>query len=326
MQDRLYWKDKNWVKSPRAVYTFETGSKIEFISVDTYSKAHGPRRDVLFGNEVNNIPYIIVDQLITRTREIVWLDWNPTNEFWFYTEMLPNRKDIDFITLTYKDNEALDKGTIDEIESHKHNVQWWKVYGLGQLGEVEGKVYKDWDIIDEIPRFARLERYAIDFGYSNDPTAIVAIYYYDGGYIIDEIAYSKLLANKMIADIIKNQPIPQVLTIADSAEPKSIDDIKTQGINIVGSEKGKDSVLNGIQLVQDQRISLTKRSVNLIKEYRNYLWKVDKDGKILNVPEHEFSHGMDAIRYGLSSIIKKPVVKNIKPISPVLPYYPELGI
>jgi phage terminase large subunit len=321
MKSHGYWKDKNWVKSPRPTYTFETGSKIEFISVDTYGKAHGPRRDVLFLNEANNISYNIADQLITRTRRTIWMDWNPINEFWFYTEMLNRRDDIDFITLTFLDNEALDENTKNEILSHQHNKNWWKVYGLGQLGDVEAKIYKDWDVIDELPHFARLERYGLDFGYSNDPSAVVAIYYYNGGYVLDEIIYQKGMSNKQIADTILNYP--QALVVADSAEPKSIDDIKKYGVNIVAAEKGKDSVRNGIQIMQDQRISVTKRSLNIIREYRNYLWETDKDGKIINEPEHAFSHSMDAIRYALSSIIKKPLAKILPATTPVSGYYAD---
>lgn len=303
MRDRGYWREDSWVRNPRAVYTFETGCQIEFYSPDTYGKAHGPRRDVLFINEANNVEYRIADQLITRTAETVWMDWNPTNEFWFYSEMLHKRDDIDFITLTYKDNEGLPASVISEIESHRNNKSWWNVYGLGQLGEVEGKIYKGWQIIDELPHEARLERYALDFGYSNDPTAIIGIYSYNGGYILDEVAFQKGLLNKQIADIILSQPV-KALTIADSSEPKSIDEIRGFGPSIVGAEKGPDSVRNGIAVVQDQRISITKRSVNVIKEYRNYLWMTDKNGAILNEPEHQFSHSMDAIRYGLTSLVK----------------------
>ena len=141
---------------------------------------------------------------------------------------------------------------------------------------------------------------------------------------MDEICFQKSLVNKQIADIFNNQP--PTLVIADSAEPKSIDEIKSYGVNIIASEKGKDSVNSGIQIVQGQRISITKRSVNLIKEYRNYLWEVDRDGKVLNVPEHAFSHSMDAVRYGLCSIIKKPQVFVQAATSPAKLYYPELGI
>lgn len=303
MKDRGYWDDSRWNKT-KHIYTFETGNRLEFFSVDTYGKAHGPRRDVLFVNECNNLDYKIVDQLITRTREIIWLDWNPSNEFWFYTEMHPARpEDIDFITLTYLDNEALDEVTIKEIESHKGNKNWWTVYGLGQLGAVETRIYKDWAIVDEIPHEARLERRGIDFGYTNDPTAIVDVYKYNGGFILDEVTYQKGLSNKAIADILTNQE--QVLTIADAAEPKSIDELCSYGHNVLPCVKGQGSVTQGIQLVQSQRISVTKRSLNIIKEYRNYLWRTDKNDKILNQPEDGNDHMMDAIRYAVASYMPR---------------------
>lgn len=302
MKDRGYWNDELWNKT--GVYTFETGNTLQFISVDTYSKAHGPRRDVLFVNECNNLDHSIVDQLIIRTKEIVWLDWNPTSEFWFYTDMLVNRaKDIDFITLTYKDNEALDKTTIDEIESHRNNKAWWTVYGLGQLGQLEERIYKNWQIIKDIPYEARLERYGLDFGYTNDPTVIIAIYRYNNGIIIDEVTYQKGLSNKTIADILLNKP--KALVVADSAEPKSIDEIYSYGVNIIGASKGQGSVYQGIQYVQDQKISITERSVKTLKAYRNYLFMKDKDERVLNDPDdsvHEWSNSMDAIRYGIVSL------------------------
>lgn len=326
MIDSKWWRDSEWNES-KHIYTFETGTIIEFKSIDKFGKAHGPRRDVLFINEANNIAYQIADQLITRTRKFVFLDWNPSAEFWFYTEMLPNRKDLDFITLTYKDNEALDQTTIDEIESHKHNKNWWKVYGLGELGELEHKIYKDWKIIDEIPHEARLEMYGLDFGYSVDPTVIEAIYYYNGGWIIDEVTYQKGLSNRTIADILGAKK--SALVIADSAEPKSIDEISSYGINIVPAEKGQGSVYQGIQFVQDQKISVTKRSVKTIKAYRNYLFKVDNDGKVINEPDdsvHEWSNPMDAIRYALSTKNTtmrqmEGVIENLQPQAPVFDMY-----
>jgi phage terminase large subunit len=220
-------------------------------------------------------------------------------EFWFYTEIKDKRSDYEFITLTYLDNEALDKQIVQSIEQRKGNKGWWQVYGLGQLGEVEGKIYKDWQIIDEIPHEARLERYGLDFGYTNDPTAIVAIYRYNGGFIFDEITYQKGLSNKQIADILSNKP--KALVIADSAEPKSIDEIKGYGVNVLPANKGQGSVNQGIQYVQDQRCSMTKRSLNVIREYRNYLWDTDKYGTIVNVPAPGFVHSMDAIRSGLET-------------------------
>lgn len=307
MQGQGYWAESRW-HGTDYVYTFETGSTIKFTSVDTYGKAHGPRRDVLFLNECNNLAYNIVDQLITRTREVVWIDWNPTSEFWFYEKMLGKRDDIDFITLTYKDNEALDQNTIQEIESHKDNKNWWRVYGEGKIGEVEGRIYTGWQIIKDVPFEARLEGYGLDYGYSIDPTAIVAVYYYNGGYILDEVLYRKGMSNKQIADVLNS--LPYGLVVADSAEPKSNDEIKSYGVNLVPVVKGKDSIKQGIQYVQDQKISVTERSTNLIKEYRNYLWKTDKNGNIINEPEGGLDHALDAVRYRLSSMKPQREIRN----------------
>ena len=299
MQGHKYWNDRSW-NATDSIYTFETGSQLEFFSADQSDKLRGGRRDRGFMNEANNMSLDAFDQLEVRTKEFMFLDWNPTNEFWFYTDVKNERQDIDFITLTYKDNEALSTEIIESIEARKSRKGWWQVYGLGQLGEVEGKIFKDWNIIDKVPHEARLEIRGLDFGYSNDPSSLVGIYRYEGGFIIDEELYRKGMTNKQISDTINNQEKPEALVKADGAEPKSIDEIKSYGVNIVAAQKGRGSVCQGIQFVQDQRISVTKRSVHVIKEYRNYLWETDKDGRILNKPEHTFSHSMDAIRYGLS--------------------------
>lgn len=298
MEAHGYFQDSRWNRTDY-IYTFETGSKIEFFSADQPDKVRGPRRDVLFVNEANNILFETYTQLEVRTRKVIWLDWNPVSEFWFYTEVLPH-VDCDFVTLTYKDNESLSPEIVQSIESKQANAQWFKVYGLGELGESEGRIYKDWQIIDDIPHEARLERYGLDFGYTNDPTAIPAIYYYNGGYILDEIEYRKGLSNKQIADIILAHK--SALVIADSAEPKSIDEIKSYGVSITATKKGKDSINQGIQYIQGLRISVTKRSLNLIKEYRNYLWMTDTSGKVVNVPSPVFNHMMDAIRYAFESL------------------------
>ena len=190
-----------------------------------------------------------------------------------------------------------------EMEDDKLNrPTLYKSKWLGEPTCIERKIYKDWAIIDELPHEARLERYGMDFGYTNDPTSIVAIYYYNGGYILDEITYSKGLSNKQIADILKNHD--KAIVIADSAEPKSIDEIYSYDIDIIGAEKGADSIRNGIATVQTLRISVTKRSSNIIREYSNYLFTEDREGKVINVPEGGFDHSMDALRYGLTSLIK----------------------
>lgn len=188
-----------------------------------------------------------------------------------------------------------------EMEDDKEKrPSLYKTKWLGEPSTLERKIYKDWNIIDEIPHEARLERRGMDFGYSVDPTAIVDIYKYNGGFIIDEICYKKGMSNKQIADFLLAQE-QQTLVIADSAEPKSIDEIKGYGVLILPAQKGQGSVSQGIQYVQDQRISITKRSTNGIQEYKRYMWKMDRDGKIIKVPEEGFDHFLDATRYGLDS-------------------------
>lgn len=307
-----YWEDWRWNES-KHFYTFSTGTIIEFRSIDKFGKAHGPRRDILFLNEANNIDYRIADQLITRTREIVWMDWNPSEEFWFYTEMLGKREDVDFITLTYLDNEALDITTKSEIESHKNNKNWWQVYGLGQLGEIESRIYKGWQVIDEIPHNAQLKVRWLDFGYSNDPTSIGDIYYYDGGYIFDERMYRTGMLNQNLSQFLNNLEYPETVVVADSAEPKSIDEIQIAGVNIIGVSKSRGEsktdtfVKWSIGLVQGLRCSVTKRSVNTLKEYRNYLWLTDKDGTIINEEDPKLAnHSMAGIRYGMVFLLGNP--------------------
>lgn len=303
LQSQNYYDDSRWNRSDFS-YTFETGAILEFFSVDQPSKVRGPRRKRLFINEANNVPFETFEQLEVRTLKEIYLDWNPTNEFWYYTEVEPMRDDVDHLILTYRDNEALASEIVRSIEQRKNRKGWWQVYGEGQLGEVEGKIYKDWQILDEVPIEAKLERTGLDYGYSNDPSAGVDIYRWNGALIFDEVLFQKGMSNKQIADTLSSNDSRFV--IADSAEPKSNDELRLYGIKIAGAEKGKDSVNNGIQLVQEQRCFITKRSVNIIKEYRNYLWETDKDGKILNVPEHTFSHSMDAIRYAVTSFLKRP--------------------
>lgn len=615
LQTHKYFKDERWNRSDFR-YTFETGSVIEFFSADQPSKVRGPRRDRLFINEANNIDFESFDQLEVRTKEFVIMDWNPVAEFFFNTDILGKRTDVEHIILTYKDNEALPSSIRDSIEQRRSNERWWRVYGLGLLGESEGRIFTGWNIIDGIPPEARLERRGLDFGYtclsgdtlvatskgerridkikpgdlvltrkgfkrvlnswsngvkdvlavdfgygkriimtgdhrvytldgwkradqlnrneiicerisnsteestedtqtekekttlstrgyqeeslkhasctgiytksfsgrsptvlssiiktatrltmtpltwlryriasispstttnaigglahcpkSNykqstistgsaartgtiaglraweqpgkrssdarnvvrvlswlatsirniaglfagrkrilgkvfasisaktvgqcslpqptskethalksvriysrrlkrarevfdleiegeheffangvlvhncDPSALVAVYKYNGGYIVDEELYLKGMSNKALADRILLADKPTTLVVADSSEPKSIDEIKLYGVNIIGADKGRGSISQGIQFIQDQNISITKRSVNGIKEYRSYSWMKDKEGKQLNVPEGGMDHFLDSLRYAMSSL--SPVEKKI---------------
>lgn len=301
MRWQRYWKEDAWSKS-LFTYTFPNESIIEFFSVDDASKAHGPRRDVLFVNEANNVSFPIYRQLAGRTRKVIIIDFNPVGSFWAHEKLMPNRKH-DFLQLTYKDNEALEPSLVREIEENgKIDENYRQVYVLGNVGRNEGQIMTNWIHIDSIPPEARLMRRGLDFGYTNDPTAIIDIYEWNGGYIWHEICYQKGMSNKQIADLILAQD-EQVLVVGDSSEPKSIDEISGYGVMIIGAVKGADSVVNGIQVVKSHQTYITKNSTNLIKEERNYIWKMNKDGEPLNVPRDLFNHAMDAGRYAETELI-----------------------
>ena len=229
----------------------------------------------------------------------------------FYTlKLKENVKDVLYINTNYKDNIVnLDEHTIKRYEAYKDtNPEYYYQMIKGLVPEtVRGKIYKNWQIIGEIPHEARLVRRGLDFGWYPDPMCLVDIYYYNGGYIIDEVLYGTQIKNKTVADTILMKDESDILTIADGAEPKSIDEISEYGVNIEACPKGKDSVIYGIKTLNGLKISVTRRSINVIQSYENYAWKEDKDGNSTGVPNHEFSHAMDAVRYGLVSLIDSKV-------------------
>jgi phage terminase large subunit len=286
-----------WNKSS-LTYTFSNNSFIEFFSADQPDKLRGARRDVLFINECNNVDWESYYQLAIRTRKFIYLDYNPVTEFWVDTELVHDA-DSEMIVLTYKDNEALDSSIVTEIEKAKEKAEtseywrnWWAVYGLGQIGNLEGVIFSNYQLIDTIPSDARLLGCGVDFGYSVDPTAIVEVYQYNDQRIIKEICYRTGMLNSDIAKVLpKGVPV-----YADSAEPKSIEEIRRFGISIKGVTKGKDSINYGIQVMQGQNYMITKDSTNLIKELRGYCWDKGKDGKTLPIPVGD-DHIIDAWRY-----------------------------
>jgi len=280
-------------------YEFANGSVIEFFSADDSSKLRGARRDILYINECNNVTFDSYNELAIRTRKEVYLDFNPSNEFWVHKE-LKDEPDSDFLILTYKDNEALDQSIIDQIEKNKEKAKtssywanWWKVYGEGQLGMLEGVVFSNWKTIDTIPKEAKLLGIGLDFGYTNDPTAIIEIYNYNGQRIVNELVYQTGLLNSDIAKLLPKH----VIVYADSSEPKSIDEIKRFGVTIKGVTKGKDSINYGIDVMQRNEYLVTSNSGNLIKELRAYVWDTDKQGNRLNKPIDFNNHAIDAFRY-----------------------------
>ena len=279
-------------------YEFANGSFIEFFSADDSSKLRGARRDILYVNECNNVNFEAYNELSIRTKKEVYLDFNPANEFW--VEEIKEDKEADFIILTYKDNEALDIGIVDQIEKNRLKAEtstywrnWWKVYGLGELGMLEGVVFSNWKQIDTIPKEARLVGIGLDFGYTNDPTSCIEIYKHNETRILNEIVYQTGLLN---SDISKKLP-KDVPVYADSAEPKSIRTLQLAGITIKGVTKGRDSINYGIDVMQREEYLVTSNSTNLIKELRSYCWDTDKTGKRLNKPIDNYNHAIDAVRY-----------------------------
>ena len=280
-------------------YEFGNGSVIEFFSADDASKLRGARRDILYINECNNVTFESYNELSIRTKKEVFLDFNPANEFWVHKE-LKDEPDSDFIILTYKDNEALDESIVSQIEKNREKAatssywaNWWRVYGLGEIGSLEGVIFDNWKLIDRIPAEAKLIGIGLDFGYTNDPTSAIEIYNYNGQRIINELVYRTGMVNSDIANMLPNH----VTIYADSSEPKSIEEIRRFGKMIKGVTKGADSVKYGIDVMQRQEYLVTSNSQNLIKELRSYCWDVAKDGTRRNVPIDHYNHAIDALRY-----------------------------
>jgi phage terminase large subunit len=311
MQQTNRWFDQRW-NATDFKYTFSNGSQIEFFSADNDSKLRGARRDYLYMNEANNMLFHAYTELASRTKLGVYLDWNPTEEFWFHTD-LQNDDDVDFIIVNYLDNEACPESALNFINKAKEKAltssywdNWYKVYGLGQLGQLEGVIFENWQTIDSIPSEAKIIGCGLDFGYSNDPTALIAVYEYNGKIIADELIYSTGLLNSDIISLMKHEK--RLPIWADSAEPKSIEEIRRAGWNIKPVVKGADSITFGISVLQEREMLVTKSSVNLIKELRRYSWDTDKTGKKLNKPIDEMNHAIDALRYFamMALSIRKP--------------------
>ena len=274
-------------------------SKIEFFSADTASKVHGPSRDILYINECINVPYEIYRQLAIRTTETIFLDCNPCFEFWLDEKVLP-RDDAVLIHSTYKDNRFLSEAQIREIESNKDDEDWWKVYGLGLTGSRVGLIMQNWDIITKIPDYAlKGTRYiGIDFGFTSSPTAISDCYVSDGELWLNELLYKTNVSNLAIADFLSESGIPRhTQIIADSAEPKSIAELQAAGWSVEPANKSPNSVIKGIEIINRYKKHITADSLNAIKEFRNYRWKTDIDGKATNEPIKKWDHYIDSVRY-----------------------------
>lgn len=301
--------DAHWNRT-NSIYTFANGSYIEFFGVEDADKLRGGRRTHLFVNEANRVSEEAYTQLAMRTSKDIYIDFNPTNRFWAHDIF-----EAELIKLTYKDNEGLSKTIIEFLESHRikaltstYWANWTKVYLDGEIGALEGLIFNNWKSIDIIPEEAELIGYGLDFGFAGDPTACIGVYRFNGKIILDEVIYRKGLLNSEIAKLLKDDGVKPNSEIYADNEPKSIAELKGYGFNrIQKATKGPDSILAGIQILQEYEFLVTKRSTNLKKELESYSWKKDKTGQTLNEPEDLHNHAIDATRYlGLMKLGKKP--------------------
>ena len=305
------WEPERWNKSAKT-YEFANGSILEFKSIDRMS-ARGPRRDVLFVNEANGISFDTFQELATRTKDFVIIDFNPSAKFWAHerlVEGLPG--DTTYIMLTYNDNEALSAREVANIESHKPKPgeepsNWWLVYGLGQIGTLEGNVYSGWEQTDNetIVSKGKLVRYGLDFGFSNDESAMVAVYEMtDGKLGLVEKLYKRGLLGSQYGEVLLRLGIdPTILIVADSARPEIIAEIQKDGFRCIGADKNPGSVLRGIDRVAQRQIVYC--GDNLKREYLSYAWRKKRSGEILDEPEDGNDHLMDATRYAVDDLSRK---------------------
>lgn len=305
MAEDSRWDDNAWNAS-HSIYTFPNGSILEFFSADQPGKVHGPARDRLFLNEANNIPFEVARQLIIRTKDIVVWDYNPTRVFWAH-EHYQGRDNCITIHSTYNDNQFLSKEQVAEIESYKADKNWWRVYGLGLVGELEGTIY-DFEQIDEMPTASNLvDIYGMDFGFTNDPTALDHLRVDTARKIIyaEQLIYKTALLNRDIVERMEALGVPKrsVPIYADCAEPKSIAEISRAGFNVKPCQKDapvrSEKMKFQIDFVKGYQLRVLKSSTDLIKELRNYTWAKDNDGNNLNVPIDKWNHALDALRYAV---------------------------
>lgn len=309
MDEAGIWEQPRW-NITDSQYTFANNSTIQFRSVDKMG-ARGPRRDVVFVNEANGISYEVFRQLADRSRDFAIIDYNPSAEFWAHTELVKKKADkTSFLILTHEDNEALKQQERENILEHKPKngeepSNWWIVYGLGQIGSLEGNVYKGWELAgdaDAVEKDARLIRYGLDFGFSNDETALVAVY--DRGDkklgLIEKIYKKGILPSQYCAELERAGVDPSVLIVADGARPEIIAEIKRGGYRCIAADKGAGSVLRGIERVSEYQVMYYGK--DLEREYLSYAWRKKKSGELQDEPQDGNDHLMDALRYAIDDL------------------------
>lgn len=314
MREVNKWDDTIWNKSEHT-YFFKNGSELQFRSIDKLEgKGRGPRRDVVYVNEADFLSWEGFQQVAGRSKDFAIIDYNPVAKFWAHEKLVENPPDtgVSFLVLTYLDNEGLPAQERANIESHKPKPgeepsNWWVVYGLGQIGTLEGNVYSGWteDTFDHIRQVGKLVRYGLDFGFSNDETALVAVYEMpDGKLGLVEKLYKRGMLGSDYAGVFHKLEIdPNVLIVADSARPEIIAEIREAGFRCIGADKNPGSVLRGIDRVAQRQI--VYYGENLKREYLSYAWRKKRSGEILDEPEDGNDHLMDALRYAVDDLSRK---------------------
>lgn len=296
--------DENAFNKSECTYTYPNGCIIEFFGVDNASKVHGSARDILFVNEAQTIPREIFRQLDIRTRKKVIIDFNPVRKFWGETEFVGDR----YLTIhsTYKDNPYLSKEQIGAIEKNKGDANWWRIYGEGETGGVEGNVYPSYEVIEDMPETFTGRCLGLDFGFVNDPTAIVDIRFHGWDLYVDLLCYETGLLNSHIADYLTGNMLNKLITVCDNAEQKSIVELQQRRIKAIPCVKGKGSVAGGIAQVKQFKLHVTKRSVKLLDELDNYKWiKDESTDTYTNEAIDSWNHALDAMRYGVDYLIRR---------------------
>ena len=297
----------------KADYIYKEG--LEFFGLDSSEKAHGPARKNLFANEIQNLAYDTVFHLMSRTEGEVILDFNPVGDFWVYPEIIENpafKEGVDFVIIhsTIEDNPFISdniKKLVYARASTDENYR--RVYLLGLKGVMDGLIFPTFKLVDEMPKEYKRLVYGQDYGFTNDPTTMIDCRLASGELWFDELIYNTGLVNlpsdtdPSIVESMQSLEInKRDLIIGDSAEPKTIKDLRNAGYNIKGALKGKDSINFGINKIKEYKINITKRSVNLIKELRNYQYIIDKDGHVTNKPKDQWNHCLDAMRYAVQEM------------------------
>ena len=307
MEKEGLWEEARWNETQHT-YTFANGSLLEFFSVDNTGKVHGSARDRLFINEAQNIPYEIARQLFVRTRGQIVCDYNPTHSFWL-NEVVEARQNCITIRSTYRDNDFLTQEQVAEIEANRNDRNWWKVYGEGQIGTLDGLIYA-FELVDNLPAVTEMDHLVeiqgLDFGFTNDPTARVQVVADSRKKIlwVRQRCYKTHMLNRHIIEDLQADGVTRRTEVyADCAEPKSIAEIKEAGYNVIPCDKDapvrSDKLKFQLQWMQGWTLNVTKDSIDLIRELRNYTWDKDRDGNPLNQPIDKFNHLLDALRYAV---------------------------